>query len=296
MSVENWLKKNAKDLSNKTVAITGSTGGLGEKLCLHLAKLHANLILLNRNQQKTQAQIDSLHSTYPGLETEFIKLDQTDFKNLCETCELLKKRKIDYLILNAGAYNIPVYETEFGFNNIFQVNFFSPYYLVRHLMPALQQNNSTVVVVGSLACRFAKLNLSDVDCSATNSASKVYGNAKRFLTYSLCELFKEEKSASLIVAHPGVTATNMITHYPKAINWFVKGASKIVFTSPNKASLNILDGLFEKCNYLQWIGPSVCSIWGYPKVAKLPACKESERKQIFAIAEDLYAKFANASV
>lgn len=293
MSVENWLNKNCKDLSNKTVAITGSTGGLGEKLCLHLAKLHANLILLNRNQQKTQAQIDSLHSSYPQLKTEFIRLDQTDFKNLCETCELLKNRKIDYLILNAGAYNVPVYETELGFNNIFQINFFSPYYLVRRLMPSLQQNNSMVVVVGSLACRFAKLNLADVDYSATSSASKVYGNAKRFLTYSLCELFKDEISSSLVIAHPGVTATNMITHYPKAINWFVKGVSKIVFTSPNKASLNILCGLFKKCNYLQWIGPRVCGIWGYPQKAKLPACKEGERKQIFAIAEDLYARFAD---
>ena len=43
-----WIEKNTKDLSGKTVAVTGSTGGLGIELCDLLARLGARLVFLDR--------------------------------------------------------------------------------------------------------------------------------------------------------------------------------------------------------------------------------------------------------
>ena len=51
----------------------------------------------------------------------------------------------------------------------------------------------------------------DIDFSTRKQASKVYGNAKRYLMFSLYELFKNEDKASLAVTHPGISFTN--TYY-----------------------------------------------------------------------------------
>lgn len=285
MKTEKWLKLHTHDLTGKTVAITGSTGGLGTKLCLYLAGLNANLLMLNRSESKTNALKAEILAAYPNAQIEFLQLDQTDFANLKNVCDELKNRTIDFLVLNAGAYNIPVRQTELGFNNIFQINFFSPYYLVKELLPSLRKNHGKVVVVGSLAHRFAHLDETDVDYSKRKAARKIYGNSKRFLMFSLFELFKNETECSLSIAHPGITLTNMTNHYPKAINWFVKFGVKVVFPSPQRAVLNVVDALFLDCGCREWIGPRVCGIWGLPKKRKLRSCSSSESEKIFQIAE-----------
>lgn len=288
MNVEKWIDCHAEDLSGKTVAITGSTGGLGRELCEYFAKLNADLLMLNRNEKKTAALSENLLTKYPSVKIDFVKLDQADFENLQEACEQLKNRKIDYLVLNAGAYNIATYQTSLGFNNIFQINFFSPYYLVKSLLPTLRQYHTKVVVVSSLACGFAKYDADDLDYSTRKAASQIYGNAKRFLMFALQELLCNEPDVSLCLTHPGVTATDMLGHYPKAINWFVKGVSKLVFPAPHRAALNVLDGCFENCNYDEWIGPKIFGIWGRPKKSALKACSETERSAIFERAEGLF--------
>lgn len=288
MNVKKWLDRHVEDLGGKTVAITGSTGGLGRELCEYFAKLNAKLLMLNRNESKTTALVRSLVEKYPSLQVDFVQVDQADFANLQEACEQLQNRKIDYLVLNAGAYNVATYQTSLGFNNIFQINFFSPYYLVKSLLPTLRKYHTKVVVVSSLACGFAKYDADDLDYSTRKAASKIYGNAKRFLTFSLQELFCDEHNVSLCLTHPGVTATDMLGHYPKAINWFVKGASKLIFLSPRRAALNVLDGCFENCNYDEWIGPKIFGIWGCPKKSALKACSETERRAIFERAEELF--------
>lgn len=287
MKIEKWLKINTADLSGKTVAITGSTGGLGRELCEYFAKLNAKLLMLNRNETKTTALVQSLAEKYPSLQVDFVQVDQADFGSLQKACIQLQERQIDFLVLNAGAYNISTYTTDLGINNIFQINFFSPYYLVKSLLPTLRKCHTKVVVVSSLSCNFAKFDEDDFDYSSRNAASKVYGNAKRWLTYSLLELLRAELDVSLSITHPGVTGTDMLGHYPKAINWFVKSASKVVFSSPHKASLCVLRGCFEKCAYLEWIGPSIFGIWGLPRKSSLKKCPEQERIKIFAAAESL---------
>ena len=95
-----------------------------------------------------------------------------------------------------------------------------------------------VVVVGSIAHNYSKTDINDIDFSTRPAASKVYGNAKRYLMFSLFELFKNQKTR-LAIVHPGITLTNMTSHYPKAINWLVKFAVGLLFPSPKTATATI---------------------------------------------------------
>ncbi|MBE6548327.1 MAG: SDR family NAD(P)-dependent oxidoreductase [Ruminococcaceae bacterium] len=288
MTTSKWLYKNIPSLSGKIVAISGSTGGLGQALCEHLATLGASLLLLDRNEQKAQALIDKLRKKIPSLRASYIYLDLSDIDCVAEVTKYLCKNTPDHIIFNAGIYHVPRYTCKCGYNNIFQVNFLSPYYMARKLKPYIQGKGGNIVAVGSIAHNYSKIDIDDIDFSTRAKSSKIYGNSKRFLMFSLYGLFGEE--AGLSIVHPGITFTNITAHYPKVIFALIKHPMKIIFMSPKKASLSILQGLNAPCETNTWIGPRVFDVWGVPKKKLLKTCSFEESRQICEIAETAYEK------
>ncbi len=288
MNVQKWLKLNTTHLFGKTVALTGSTGGLGVHLSFYLAHLGANLILLDRNEQKSNDNKERLLSNFPSANIKCIPFDAEDIFSVKRTCSQLKTQKIDFLILNAGAYKIPRKKSALNLENIFQINFVSPYYLTKQLMPNLAKVNGRVIAVSSIAHNYSKANFKDIDFSKSTSCEKIYGNSKRFLTFALFELFKNEQNATCAITHPGISLTNITAHYPKLLFKLIKLPMKIIFPSPKKACLPILLGLFNKTENNFWIGPRFFNIWGLPKKQKLNTATKEEAKQIFNVAEKIY--------
>ena len=280
MKITRWFEKNASSLSGKLVAITGSTGGLGLELCRHLASLGANLLLLNRNPARTESQRKELLTLFPTLSVESLVVDMEDADSVRSVTERLKTYPLDALILNAGAYSIPRKTCKTGYDNVFQINFVSPYYMVRELMPHLRERNARVVAVGSIAHNYSKIDPRDVDFSTYAAASKVYGNAKRHLMYALSELFRSEDPARLAITHPGITFTNITAHDPPLIFALIKHPMKVIFMSPKKAALCILSGLFDATSPAQWIGPRLFDVWGLPKKKPLRTSSPTEIAEI----------------
>ena len=291
MNIKKWLNKNCNDLKNKQVILTGATGGLGKEICKQLLHLNADLILACRNEARANELKAELAQAFPTAKIRFMQLDLESLDSVKNFINKVKKLNgIDILINNAGVYNIPIKTLDSGFNNIFQINFVYTYYLTKQLLPELEKKeNSTCITLGSVAHNYSKLDENDIDFSSRKKPSKIYGNSKRFLMFSLHEIFRESK-VNLAIVHPGVTLTNMTNHYPKAINWLVKIGIKLFFPSPSSAVRNILLGTSHKTNYHEWIGPSVFNVWGNPKISKLKTCSKEESEKIFQIAEQIYNK------
>jgi len=290
MNIDKWLQLNSYNIKGTTIAITGSTGGLGEIVSMYLAGLNANLVFLNRNIKKSVALEEKIKSIYPNTNIDHVEMDLSDINSVKNAIFDLKRMSIDILILNAGVYNVPIFKTNSGYNNIFQTNFLSQYYLVKELLPILEKSKfGKVVAVGSVAHNYSSLDESDIDFSTRKKQSIVYGNSKRFLIFALHELLKDHK-VSLSIVHPGITLTNMTNHYPKAINWLVKIGIKLLFPNPKSASLSIIKGIFDSTPYHTWIGPSAFNIWGKLKKKKLQTCSTEESKKIYKLAEDIYKK------
>ena len=287
MSIRKWLSANTASLAGKTVAITGSTGGIGRELCDYLASLGASLILVDRNAEKSAEHARELSRKY-GASVRCVAADMENFDSVRTACEKLKTEPIDALILNAGAYKIPRKICDTGFDNSFQINFVSPYYITRELLPLLRSRKGGVVAVGSIAHDYSKSDPSDVDFRSHPRASRVYGNAKRYLMFSLWELFKNETETALAVAHPGITFTNITSHYPKPIFAVIKYPMKLIFMNPKKACLSILRGVFESCSYMEWIGPRYFNVWGLPKKRTVQTATVDESRRIAASAEEIY--------
>lgn len=288
MSLKKWLDKNTESLKQKRVAITGSTGGIGNELVRLLAFCGADLILLDRNKNKSENLKNELLCLYPSLSIKCFTVDLSVIKSVKEVSEKLKEEKIDIFIHNAGAYKIPRHKTKLGVDNIFQINFVSPYYIIKELLPFL----SKVVVVGSIAHRYSVSDTKDIDFSMKNACSFVYGNAKRYLMFSLFELFAHIRDVKLSVCHPGITFTNITAHYPKIIFSVIKYPMKVIFMKPKIASLSVLKGVFDNTEYFEWIGPRYFDIWGMPSKKKLKVFSD-ESKSIFNIAEELYSTMKN---
>ena len=288
MKKEKWLLKNTRSLSGKTVAVTGTTGGIGKELCCFLAQLGANLILLDRNSNLSEAFSRELKCKFSNIDIKCINVNLENFDSVKSATEILKKENIDIFIHNAGAYSIPRKICETGFDNVFQINFVSPYYIIRKLLPQLRSRNGRVVAVSSIAHNYSKIDTKDADFKTRNKASLVYGNAKRFLTFSLFELFQNERDVSLSIAHPGISFTKITNHYPKLIFALIKHPMKMIFMKPKKACLSVLKGVFTPCGYHSWIGPRLFDVWGLPKQKLLKTCSKSESREIGKISDKIY--------
>ena len=284
--MKSWFDKHTKRLDGKTVAVTGSTGGLGMELCDYLASLGAGLVLVDRNREKSEALADRLKGKYPSLRVKFVTADMADMASVKAAGEELCAIGIDYLILNAGAYSIPRCITDIGYDNVFTINFISPYYLTRRLLPSVRARGGRVVAVGSIAHNYSEIDLSDIDFRRRKKASLVYGNAKRYLTFALQNL----SSGDVIIAHPGISFTGITSHYPPLIFALIKHPRKVIFMKPRRAALSILYGLFADVPSGSWIGPRLFDVWGLPRVKKLCTAGSEEKGNIIKSAEKIYEK------
>ena len=201
----------------------------------------------------------------------------------------MQKSTPDYLIFNAGAYHVPRYTTSVGHDNVFQINFLAPYYMVRTLLPTIKERNGRIVAVGSIAHNYSHIDLDDIEFLTRKESSKVYGNAKRFLMFSL---FGLDKDNTVTIAHPGITLTNITAHYPKVIYALIKHPMKVIFMSPRRASLSILAAMVQDGGKDEWFGPSLFDIWGLPKKKLLNTCSAEEAAEICRVADKIFADLA----
>ena len=286
MYIQKYVKKYEGRLAGRRVAISGSTGGIGRELCFYLAFLGAELVLVDRNIERSHSLAAELKAKYTALSVSHVQADMSDMASVRAAADRLCDMKIDYLILNAGAYSIPRHICDTGYDNVFQINFISPYYMARRLLPEIENRGGKIVAVSSIAHNYSVIDEGDIDFTTRTRASLVYGNAKRYLTYSLLSL----NSASVSVAHPGISFTGITNHYPRLVFALIKHPMKIIFPHPRVACLSVLWALFVPTNGNEWIGPRLFDIWGRPSKKPLCTADSSERGKIAKIADDIYSR------
>ena len=283
-----WLDKNTESLKGKRVAITGSTGGLGRELSRYLAYLGAELVLVDRNLTRSLALKSELEAEFPATMIRCITADLSDLSSVKAAAIELNSLGIDYLIHNAGAYSIPRKVCDTGYDNVFQINFLSPYYLTRTVMGGIKEKGGKVVIVGSIAHNYSKTDKGDVDFKTRKKASLVYGNAKRFISYSALKLTENPDAPEISVTHPGISFTGITSHYPKLIFALIKYPMKIIFMRREKAALSILKGVFDSTKPYEWIGPRLFNVWGLPTKKPLKTATAEEIDFIFNEAQRIY--------
>ncbi len=287
-SIDKWLAKYAGILQGKRVVLFGATGGIGNVLSSYFLQLGCDLVTVDRNPQRAELLRMKLSSAFPDAKICSLIADLSDMDDVNRICEELKQIGVDILIHNAGAYSIPRKICNSGFDNVFQINFLSPYYITRELLPQLASRKGKVIVVGSIAHNYSKSDPNDVDFRGRDRASLAYGNAKRFWMYSAFKLAEKNPDVQFAVTHPGITFTNITAHYPKWLFRIIKYPMKVFFMPPKRAALSIVLGVFKNTPAGFWIGPRLFHIWGAPAVKKLNTANITEKEFIANTAEQIY--------
>ena len=282
-----------KNLIGKRVAVFGANGGLGTEICKKVIENGGDLVAVVRSEEKAKQLGEKIKKAYPQATTTFLFCDLSDISSVDSLCNQLIDLDVDVLVHNAGAYAIPRHRCSSGFDNVFTINFISPYYITRRLIPTLEKNKGRVVAVGSIAHNYNRCDFTDVDFSARKKPSHAYGNAKRYLMYALGELSKHYPDVSFAVTHPGITFTNITAHYPPLIFAIIKHPMKVIFPPPKKAVGSIIEGLFTSTEPNSWIGPSLFNVWGKPRKQPLKTATQKEIDGIYNTAEEIYLKIKN---
>ncbi len=209
-------KQESKDFEGKLVVITGATSGIGYETARLYASHGADLMLINRNKEKSERLKAELEQDF-SCKCSFFVADFTRLQDIHATSELLAglDREIAVLIHNAGVYNTKKRFTGDDIEEVFQVNYLASFIITYRLQAKLKQQSACrILYINSEGHRFALagLQLDDLKWKRQHyTGLKSYGSAK---TAQLLSLFPfsqvfEGTNVTINAMHPGDVKTNM---------------------------------------------------------------------------------------
>jgi len=203
------------DFNDRLVVITGATSGIGLAAAQKYASHKADLLFINRDEQKSRTLCDKLKSEY-NANCSFILADFTRLSDIHAAAEKLSSldRRIDVLIHNAGIFNTSRVLTADRLEAVFQTNYLSTFILNYSLIEKFKrQARGRILFVNSEAYRFAAFGLHEDDLSWDRyrySGIKGYASAKLAQLLSMLKLNEIFRGSGVTInaMHPGNVKTN----------------------------------------------------------------------------------------
>lgn len=189
---------NPYSLTGKKILVTGASSGIGKETSIQCSKMGAHVVITGRNAERLQ-------NTYNLLEgnnhIQFLG-DLTDSSNLNLLVQSVEK--LDGIVLCAGqVITSPFpFNTREKYNNIFDVNFFSPIELLRLLVKNKKLNKgASVVFVSSIG-----------GVNVFSFGNSAYGATKAAInsTMKTCAIELATKKIRVNSVNPGMVNTPLI--------------------------------------------------------------------------------------
>ncbi len=203
------------DFKNRLVVITGATSGIGYATAQKYASHGAEILSINRNEQKSIEFCEDIKAQYGTKCNYWI----SDLSSLSEVHALGEKlaameTNIDVLIHNAGVYNTTKTITADNLEAVFQTNYLSTFILNHYLKEKfIKQNSGRILFVNSEGHRFAAwgLHLDDLAWEKhAYSGLKSYGAGKLAQLLSMIKFndYFSDTGVTINAMHPGNVKTN----------------------------------------------------------------------------------------
>ena len=218
-----------EDFKNRLVVITGATSGIGRDAAKKFASHGADILSINRNEEKSKELCEELKNGY-GTECSYMIADFGKLKDLHNVAKKLAglDRNIDVFIHNAGVFVTKKTFTDDNLEQVFQTNYLSTFILNYYLKDKfIKQNFGRIIFVNSEAHRFAAwgMHMDDLRWEKYSySGLKSYGSAKMAQLLSMIK-FNEYFSGTGVTInamHPGNVKTNSGKNNGKLYKFYKK--------------------------------------------------------------------------
>lgn len=221
-----------QDMTNKVVAITGTTSGTGFVCAREAAKKGATVILLNRKSERSQKALRQLQESVSNGNFDAIECDLQSFDSVRAAAKAIKSKceVIDVLVNNAGVMALKDEATEDGYDIQMQTNVISHFLITKELFPLLRKSEEARIVNHSSMARLGGPLVPDyfeqkggnLGGNGTEEENSSFQGprweryhqtklANATFTYGLKKKLDEANITNVIplLAHPGLAATNL---------------------------------------------------------------------------------------
>jgi NAD(P)-dependent dehydrogenase (short-subunit alcohol dehydrogenase family) len=210
----------AWDIRGKTVLLTGATSGIGLEASVALARRGARVVMVGRNQAKTEAALADVSARSGSKEVSYLLADFASQASVRALADAVRSRvdRLDVLVNNAGGVNKARTVTADGIETTFAVNHLG-YFLLTNLLLDLVVKSAParVVTVASVGHRRGTLDFEDLGFERGGySIMRAYGRSKLANILFANELARRLAGSGVTSnsLHPGSVDTNIWSGAP----------------------------------------------------------------------------------
>lgn len=236
-----WTPERLDSLNGNTYVITGANTGAGFEATRILLSKGAKVVMLNRNEKKSNQAIADLKKEF-GVNTKvsFIKMDLAQLSSVRQAAQEVIETvpQVDALMCNAAVAQVAKQAfTPDGFESQLGINHYGHFLLINLLFDKIEQTNGRIVVVGSEGYKMGlkTIQFEDMNWDKNYHANHTYCHSKLaqiMFAYELQHRIKKaNKAVKVYVCHPGASKTSLInkdTPLMTRITWSILSASPLV--------------------------------------------------------------------
>ncbi|MEN6634923.1 MAG: SDR family NAD(P)-dependent oxidoreductase [Clostridiaceae bacterium] len=220
---------NPEPFRDKLVVITGATSGIGYHTARKYASMGAHILMINRNQEKSEAVCKEITAEF-GAKIEYFIADLAYLAEIQKVAQhlLTLEQPIDVLIHNAGVHLQTRKENPLGLEENFAVHYLCPLIISKMLIPKYQRDQTgRILLVSSEAYRFAAwgLDLDDLQWKKRHyTGIQAYGAGKlaQLLFMHLLSVELAPYQVTINAMHPGMVRTQTGKDNGKFYQWYKK--------------------------------------------------------------------------
>ncbi|XP_037277180.2 polyprenol dehydrogenase [Rhipicephalus microplus] len=235
-----------RSMLNKTVVVTGGSGGIGHETIRALLSLGARVIDGSPDTNFKEERRRSLLEGQPTAQVELLHLDLSSMASVKLFVEKILKSesKVDALICNAGVMLMPYLETEDGFELHVSINYLGHCLLTALLLPLLIAASSKgqaarIVNVSSCVHKAGRMDIDDLNSRKSYSCYNGYAQSKLAQVLFTKALGRHLKAKGVPVTvnciHPGIVNTQL---YQRV--WWAPLVAGLFFRTPEECVKTVL--------------------------------------------------------
>jgi NAD(P)-dependent dehydrogenase (short-subunit alcohol dehydrogenase family) len=227
------------DFNGRLLVITGATSGIGYTTTRKYAAHGANILSINRNEEKSKILCQEIQKDF-DVECDYMIADLSRLADIHRVGNKLAEMKapIHVLINNAGLYLNHRVLTEDGYEMTFVVNYLSSFILTNLVKDKLRnQGQSRVIMVNSEGYRFAVwgVRLDDLNWQKRRySGLGAYGSAKiaQLLSMIIFNEYFKDSGVTINAMHPGAVRTGTGRENSAFYKWYKRSVIDRLSQSP----------------------------------------------------------------